>query len=107
MEALRETTGGQFPPHVYLLDGTTLVAYMKWGTDAAYYFKNGIKGFDRRGRKFEKVSVKLFEVKEDKDTRIRVEGSKGAVYWVDPQERTCTCPGFQFRADCKHVKTLE
>ena len=106
MEAVRETTGGQFPPHVYLLDGTTLVAYMKWGTDAPHYFKSGIKGFDRRGRKFEKVSTKLFKIKEDQDTRLRVEGSKGAVYWVDTQEKTCTCPGFSFRGSCKHVKEI-
>ena len=47
MEALREVTGGQFHPHVYLLDGSTLIAYKKWGTEEPYYFKQGIKGFDK------------------------------------------------------------
>lgn len=107
MEALRETTGGLFPPHTYLLDGTTLVAYIKATESAPYYFKSGIKGFDRRGRKFEKVSTKLFKIKEDQDSRVRIEGSRGAVYWVDAEAKTCTCPGYQFRGDCKHVKTLE
>lgn len=60
MEALLETTGGDFPPHVYLVDGTTLVAYIKSGTNEPFYFKNGIKGFDKRGRKFEKAALSLF-----------------------------------------------
>lgn len=60
MEALRETTGGQFPPHIYLLNGTTLVAYIKQGTTKPFYFKNGIKGFDKRGRTFQKVDPKQF-----------------------------------------------
>jgi hypothetical protein len=55
MEALRETTGGAFPAHTYLLDGTTLVAYIKVGEKEPFYFKKGIKGFDKRGRQFEKV----------------------------------------------------
>lgn len=61
MEALIETTGGQFPAHTYLLDGTKLVAYIKQGTTEPFYFKNGIKGFDKRGRTFEKASTKLFK----------------------------------------------
>jgi hypothetical protein len=60
MEALRETTGGQFPPHTYLLNGTTLVAYIKQGTSQPYWFKNGIKGFDKRGRKFERADARQF-----------------------------------------------
>lgn len=60
MEALRETTGGQFPPHTYLLNGTTLVAYIKQGTSEPYWFKNGIKNFDKRGRKFERADARQF-----------------------------------------------
>jgi hypothetical protein len=60
MEALRETTGGQFPPHTYLLNGTTLVAYIKQGTSQPYWFKNGIKNFDKRGRKFERADSRQF-----------------------------------------------
>jgi hypothetical protein len=60
MEALRETTGAQFPAHTYLLNGTTLVAYIKQGTSQPFYFKNGIKNFDKRGRKFERADVKQF-----------------------------------------------
>ena len=55
MDAYKEVTGGQFPAHTYLLDGTSLVAYIRVGEQKAFYFKNPIKGFDKRGRKFEKT----------------------------------------------------
>ena len=104
MEALRETTGGQFPPHVYLLDGTKLVAYIKTGSQDPFYFKNGIKGFDKRGRKFEIVKPNPFTVKAT--PRIEVQGSKGQVYYIDTEENSCTCPGYTFRGTCKHIETL-
>jgi hypothetical protein len=101
MEALRETTGGAFPPHIYLLDGNNLVSYIKKGETEAFYFKKPIKGFDKRGRKFEAVNPNPF--KERKSNAITVTGSKGQVYYVDAEARTCTCPGFQFRGACKHL----
>jgi hypothetical protein len=101
MEALRETTGGQFPPHIYLLDGNNLVSYIKSGELEPFYFKNPIKGFDKRGRKFEAVKPNPF--KERKSNAITVTGSKGQVYYIDAEARTCTCPGFQFRGACKHL----
>jgi hypothetical protein len=101
MEALRETTGGLFPAHVYLLDGNNLVSYIKKGESEPFYFKNPIKGFDKRGRKFEAVKPNPF--KERKSNAITVTGSKGQVYYVDAEARTCTCPGFQFRGSCKHL----
>ena len=61
MDAYKEVTGGQFPAHTYLLDGTNLVAYIKVGEQKAFYFKNPIKGFDKRGRKFEKTIWKIIK----------------------------------------------
>ena len=104
MEALVETTGGQFPAHTYLLDGTTLVAYIKAGETKPFYFKSGIKGFDKRGRKFEKGNTKLFKVKEQSNVET-VQGSNGKTYSVNRAEGTCTCPGFTFRGACKHLGT--
>ena len=101
MEALRETTGGQFPAHIYLLDGNNLVSYIKSGETEPFYFKNPIKGFDKRGRKFVTVTPNPF--KERKSNAIAVTGSKGQVYYVDAEARSCTCPGFQFRGACKHL----
>jgi hypothetical protein len=104
MEALRETTGGAFHPHIYLLDGNKLVSYIKSGESQPFYFKNPIKGFDKRGRKFEIVQPNPFTVKAE--PRIEIQGSKGQVYYVDREENSCTCPGYTFRGDCKHLKEL-
>jgi hypothetical protein len=102
MEALQETTGGQFPPHIYLLDGNKLVSYIKSGETEPFYFKNPIKGFDKRGRKFATVTPNPFKVKAQINL-IKVKGSNGNEYTIDPEEKTCTCPGFTFRGACKHV----
>jgi len=102
MEALRETTGGAFHPHVYLLDGNNLVAYIKSGETQPFYFKNPIKGFDKRGRKFATVTPSPFNVKKQSNL-IKVKGSKGNEYTIDPESKSCNCPGFAFRGACKHV----
>lgn len=108
MEALREVTDWAVPGHTYLLDGTTLVAYIKQGTTDPFYFKNGIKGFDKRGRKFVPADKSLFETPENavENALQAIQGSKGAVYYVDPVEKSCTCPGFTFRGKCKHTDIL-
>jgi hypothetical protein len=101
MEALREITGGAFPAHIYLLDGNNLVSYIKRDTTEAFYFKNPIKGFDKRGRKFEEVSPNPFKQLK-KDTHARtVIGSSGQTYTVT--EHACSCPGFTYRCTCKHM----
>jgi hypothetical protein len=119
MQAVIETTGGLFPAHTYLLDGDRLVAYIKVGTDKPYYFKQPIKGFDRRGRKFETADMAPFNswaellkahvaLAEPVASIKRVQGSKpNTWYEVNTDEHTCTCPGFTFRGACKHVKELE
>ena len=108
MEAVREVTDWPYPNHTYLLDGTTLIAYIKKGESKPFYFKNGIKHFDKRGRKFEKANTNLFEthVESAVSNLIEVQGSKGAVYYVDPELHSCTCPGFTFRGKCKHTDIL-
>lgn len=109
MEAVRETTDWgnvSCANHTYLLDGTKLVAYIKQGETVPFYFKNPINGFDTRYRTFEKLKTNPFKVKPKKSAVIEVAGSKGSVYYVDVEQKTCTCPGFQFRGDCKHIKEL-
>lgn len=106
MQAVRETTDWgdvNCSNHTYLLDGNSLVAYIKQGETVPFYFKQPIKGFDQRRRTFEVLKKNPFKA-EVKTDLIKVEGSKGAVYHVDTEAKTCTCPGFQFRGDCKHIK---
>jgi hypothetical protein len=100
MEALVEATGGAFPAHTYLLDGTNLVAYVKVNETQPFYFKNPIKGFDRRGRKFEPGNITLFNTKKDTNAHTVI-GSSGQTYTVT--EQSCTCPGFTYRGTCKHM----
>jgi hypothetical protein len=100
MEAIKEITGGLFPAHVYLLDGNNLVAYVKKGETAAFYFKNPIKGFDKRGRKFEVVKPNPFKQQKASNANTVI-GSSGQVYTVT--EDSCSCAGFTYRGSCKHL----
>lgn len=91
------------PNHVYLLDSDKMLAYIPHGKGRPQFFKNPIR-FDRRGRKFVEVDTKVFgKIPGFETVTIRVQGSKGNVYEVDPEAKTCTCPGFTFRGACKHI----
>ena len=70
-----------------------------------FYFKNGIKGFDKRGRRFEKADARVFKVKVESNV-VEVKGSKGNSYFIDKVAQTCTCPGFTYRGACKHISEL-
>lgn len=111
MEAVREVTvwtgvAYRQPNHDYLLEGNRIVAYRPWGTGPIHYLKSGLK-IDRRGRKFVKLDPNIFDEHDSKDPMVvEVQGSKGNSYFVNIEERTCTCPGFGFRGRCKHVQEL-
>lgn len=104
MQAYKEITDWATPNHTYLLDGNNLIAYIKVNETVPFYFKNPIKGFDKRGRKFIELNDNPFEVKVSSSLR-EVKGSKGDSYFVNEAEGTCTCPGFTYRGKCKHVET--
>lgn len=108
MEAVREITvwnGEAQPNHVYLLDGSKIVAYIKWGKGEPEYLRTPLP-IDKRGRKFVAVTPSPFK-KQVSDNRIPVQGSQGKTYYVDPDEKTCTCPGFTFRGTCKHLSIVK
>jgi len=113
MEAVREITvwtGVDYrqPNHDYLLDGDRVVAYRPWGTGEVIKCSGKLK-IDRRGRKFEKLEPNPFtgfDTASKEPMVIEVQGSKGAVYRVNVEERNCTCPGFTFRGNCKHIEAL-
>lgn len=108
MRAVLETTRWQDldpePNHVYLMDGTRAVAYIKWGRGEPYYFKQPII-LDLRGRKFVELEDNPFAVKARSDL-VAVKGSRGDTYYVDPAAGTCTCAGFTFRGHCRHIKEV-
>jgi hypothetical protein len=107
MEAVKEITvweDGALINHTYLLDGDKMIAYIRFGDSVPFYFSKPIR-IDKRGRKFEKLKTNPFDF-EVSSTLIEVKGSKGNSYYVDPKDRTCTCPGFTFRGSCKHILEL-
>lgn len=110
MEAVREITVWKDitkqPNHDYLLDGDRVLAYRPWGQGEVIKLSGKLK-IDRRGRKFVKLTPNPFDMAKEKDTAIvEVKGSKGNSYFVNTEEKTCTCPGFTFRGSCKHVKEV-
>jgi hypothetical protein len=113
MEAVREITVwtgiNRQPNHDYLLEGDRVMAYRKWGEGEVIPCSGNIK-LNRRGRKFEKLEpnpFKGFDTANKEPMVLEVQGSKGAVYRVDVEAKTCTCPGFTFRGNCKHTAALE
>lgn len=99
MILVAETTvwEGDFPNHVYLLsdDKSKMYGYAKFNTSDIKMMSKPIR-FDTRGRQF----TLLHRMEEEPKGR-KVVGSKGDVYYVN--EGQCTCPGFKFRGECKHV----
>lgn len=109
MEAVREVTVWDVdfrpPNHDYLLDGDRILAYRPYGEGEVINLSSPLK-IDRRGRKFVKLENNPFAIYKDLQpilTYKEVKGSKGAVYRVDMEAGTCTCPGFTFRGSCKHL----
>ena len=114
-QAYRETTvwedGNANINHTYLLEGDKMTAYIRSQTSVPFYFKNPIT-INRSRRKFELVEPNPFDsvptVVVEQESNIReIEGSKGTVYYVDVDLKTCTCPGYTYRGACKHVKELD
>lgn len=113
MQAVREITHWKDvkrqPNHVYLLEGDRVLAYIKFGEGPVEWLSGKIK-IDRRGRKFEPADIKRFDRPQQEavieDWIYEVKGSKGNSYFVDRLEKTCTCPGYTFRGECKHIKEI-
>ena len=114
MKWFAETTDWKdsVPNGIYLLDDAKvkMYAFKARGTGDIKVFKNPIK-IETRGRKFVvnpvQFKTKLKEDEPEGRTWI-VKGSKGDEYKVSELNGnfSCTCSGFRFRGDCKHVKSV-
>ena len=98
---------------IYLLDDgkSKMYAFKPFGTGTIKVFKNPIR-IDVRGRKFAVNSVQFkTELKEPEPEGrvIEVRGSKGDIYKVTELNGnySCTCSGFKFRGDCRHIKGVQ
>ena len=115
MKWFAETTvwRDETPNGVYLLNDSKskMYAFQPFGTGAIKVFKNPIR-IDVRGRKFQVNEVQFkTELKEPEPEGrvIKVQGSKGDIYRVTELNGnwSCSCSGFKFRGDCKHVKSVQ
>jgi len=114
MKWFAETTNWKdsVPNGIYLLDDAKvkMYAFKAKGTGDIKVFKNPIK-IETRGRKFvvNPVQFKTQLTEPEPEGRvIEVKGSKGDVYRVTELNGnySCTCSGFRFRGDCRHVKSV-
>ncbi len=114
MKWFAETTDykDSVPNGIYLLDDSKskMYAFKAKGTEAIKVFKNPIR-IDVRGRKFvvNPVQFKTKLKEEEPEGRVwTVKGSKGDEYKVSESggNFNCTCSGFKFRGQCKHVEGI-
>ena len=115
LEILKETTiwnDGSMINHTYLLEGTKIVAYAKFGGDEVQVLRTQIK-IDKRYRTFVKTKhyglekfIKKTPIKSN--TRVFKVVSKTKEYFVELSDYnyTCTCTGFNFRGKCKHITAV-
>ena len=65
-------------------------------------FKNPLKQFSKARRTFSKIGERVDPLTRS-DVKIVI-GSKGQKYIIENDK--CSCPGFKFRGDCKHVRII-
>jgi hypothetical protein len=100
------------PNGIYLLDDgkSKMYAFRARGTEAIKVFRNPIR-IDLRGRKFVVNPVQFktgLKEPEPEGRTWTVKGSRGDEYKITEVNGnlSCTCSGFRFRGDCKHVKSV-
>jgi hypothetical protein len=115
LEILKETTvwaDSSNSNHTYLLDGTKIIAYAKFGGNDIQVLKSQIK-IDKRYRTF--VKTKHFGLEKiikntptKSNTKVFKVKSSTKEYFVELSDYnyTCTCTGFNFRGKCKHITAV-
>ena len=102
MKIMQETTewATPTPNHVYVMNDsmTQIIAYVPAGSTKLFKFKAPIN-FDRRGRNF--VDLPGASAKPRGESVV---GSRGETYMVDRKNGTCTCKGFLYRGQCRHLQ---
>ena len=101
------------PNGIYLLDDgkSKMYAFKPFGTGEIKTFKNAIR-IDTRGRKFVVNPVQFATGLKEPELLGRywiVKGSKGDEYRITESggNFSCTCSGFKFRSQCRHIESLK
>jgi len=112
MKFYQETTVYDMPvpAHIYALNDSQskLYGYVKSGTTKLITFNKPLN-FDSRKRKFKEVpDIYGAPEPEPAHQRWEVSGSKGNKYVVENIDGVlqCSCPGFKFKAQCRHVTEI-
>ena len=103
-QVLQETTewNGVFPNHIYILEGSMMIGYVRSGTTTPVFFKTPSQ-FSKKNRTFKELRNHGFSLPGSKT--IRIAGSKGNSYEIVVGDKpSCSCPSFGFRGQCKHIK---
>jgi hypothetical protein len=97
---------------IYLLNDSKskMYAFRAAGGSDIKVFRSPIK-IDIRGRKFQLNPVQFRTAVQEEEPQGRswtVKGSRGDEYRVTESGGTfsCSCTGFRFRGECKHVKAV-
>lgn len=98
---------------IYLLNDSKnlMYAYVPPNSKTVKEFKQPIR-IDIRGRKFKEVhNTFKYTIPSEAviNPRWEVRGSKGDIYIVERSENglSCSCAGFKFRGQCKHIKDFK
>ncbi len=102
------------PNHVYFLsdDKDKMYGYVREEDGVVQLMKTPYR-FHVRGRRFKEVkntwNVEIDENKKSQGKTWEVVGSKGDKYMVALYNGRwdCTCSGFKFRANCKHINSVK
>ena len=115
LEILKETTvwaDSSNANHTYLLEGSKIIAYAKFGGNDIQELRTQIK-IDKRYRTF--VKTKHFGLEKiikntptKSNTKVFKVKSSTKEYFVELSDYnyTCTCTGFNFRGKCKHITAV-
>jgi len=101
IQVLQEVTDWPYKGVYHVNNSGHLVAYQSTIYSPVEKYKKPIKIFSKSGRKFKLIKEYEEKITEDKNV-IVVKGSKGNTYTIT--DGVCSCPGYTYRGDCKHVK---
>jgi len=108
IEILQETTDwGKYKVNngIYHVNSAgKLVAFQPNEHAPVQHLKVPSTQFSKARRKFKKIGERPDPQTEQDSNIIEVKGSTGKIYIIDLDKKTCTCPGFTYRGNCKHVK---
>ena len=115
LEILKETTvwsDGSNANHTYLLEGSKIIAYAKFGGNDIQELRTQIK-IDKRYRTFVKTKhsglqkfIKKTIPKLNTSVFKVTSGEKEYFVELSDYNYTCTCTGYNFRGKCKHITAV-